>query len=103
MSLTNKDIATNISVVNNIDNSHILECHAAAQKFLDSGLPATLERRQARQNEKIKQQLRFFEDVIFADVTIDKENLVPLSVRSTSRKMVHASRVSDHKKLDPRF
>jgi len=44
--------------------------------------------RQARQTEKIQQQLKFFEDVTLGDVTIDEDNLIPLSANSASRTMV---------------
>ena len=69
------------------------EYHAATKDNLDSKIDSwnketQAKERQVRQNEKIKQQLRFFENVTLADVTIDQNNLILLSANSISRTMV---------------
>jgi len=81
------------SVSTQPDDPPIQECHAAAQDNIhfevDSPNKGThAKERQAPQNEKIKQQLRFFEDVTLGDVTIDEDNLIPLFANSASRTMV---------------
>ena len=75
----------------------IQECRAAAEDNLNSEVNSTdkgiqalqnEKDRVARQKEKLKEQLRFFEDVTLADVTIDEDNLTQLS--ATSRTMVQS-------------
>ena len=92
------------SVSTQPDDPSIQECHAAAQdninfEFDPPNKGTHAKERQARQNEKIKQQLRFFEDVTLGDVTIDEENLIPFFANSASRTMVQGIKGVEPKKI----
>ena len=80
-----------------LNDPPIQECCGAAEDNLNSKVDSTNKgiqalqnekERVARQKEKQKEQLRFFKDVTLADVTIDEDNLIPLS--ATSRTMVQS-------------
>ena len=51
------------------------------------------------QKEKIKNQMRFFENVTLADVKIDQENMVSLTLHSTTRTMVQSIRGIEPSKI----